>query len=60
MKTRAALDAGDLSVILCVGETLEQREAGTTAQIVADQLQAVVNVLKESEWRFASAVLSSV
>ncbi|KAF7977370.1 hypothetical protein HWV62_3969 [Athelia sp. TMB] len=50
VKTRAALDAGDLSVILCVGETLEQREAGTTAQVVAEQLQAVVKVLKESEW----------
>jgi len=48
-KTRAALDAS-LSIILCVGETLEQREAGTTAKVVADQLQPVINLLKESDW----------
>lgn len=49
-KTRAALDAS-LSVILCVGETLEQRESGATAQVVQEQLQAAVDVLKESDWR---------
>lgn len=36
-KTLAALDAG-LQVILCVGETLEQREAGKTDAINAGQL----------------------
>ena len=35
-KLRAALDAG-LSPIVCVGELLEQREAGQTRQIVEDQ-----------------------
>jgi len=50
MKTRAAIDVS-LQVILCVGETLEQREAGQTAKIVEDQLKAVVDVLKEEDWR---------
>jgi triosephosphate isomerase (TIM) len=49
-KTKAAIDAG-LSVILCVGETLEQRETGKTAQVVEAQLGEVLKVLKESDWR---------
>ncbi|KAI6038493.1 Triosephosphate isomerase [Pisolithus marmoratus] len=48
-KTKAALD-GSLSVILCVGETLLEREAGQTTQVVESQLQAVVTVLNESDW----------
>ena len=35
-RTRAALDAG-LTVIVCVGEYLEQREQGVTAELVAMQ-----------------------
>ncbi|UTW46508.1 triose-phosphate isomerase [bacterium SCSIO 12696] len=41
-KFMAAQQAG-LIPILCVGETLEQREAGNTLSVVAEQLQAVVN-----------------
>lgn len=48
-KTRAALDAS-LSIILCVGETLQERESGQTAQVVESQLKAVVSLLKESDW----------
>ncbi|KAG6332152.1 hypothetical protein ID866_6933, partial [Astraeus odoratus] len=48
-KTKAALD-GSLSVILCVGETLQEREADQTTQIVETQLQAVVDVLSEKDW----------
>ncbi|PBL00665.1 triose phosphate isomerase [Armillaria gallica] len=48
-KTRAALDSS-LSVILCIGETLQQREADQTAQVCQAQLKAVVEVLKESDW----------
>ena len=48
-KTRAALDAG-LSVILCVGETLKEREANQTKQVVEDQLKPVVEILKENDW----------
>lgn len=49
-KTKAALNAG-LKVILCVGETLQEREAGQTASVVEKQLRAVVDVLQESDWR---------
>ncbi|MGM0516928.1 MAG: triose-phosphate isomerase [Pseudomonadota bacterium] len=40
-KVKAALDAG-LTPILCVGETLEQREADETEAVVRQQLAAVV------------------
>lgn len=46
-RIRAALDAG-LSVILCVGETLEQREQGITEELVALQTKiALLGVTKE-------------
>lgn len=48
-KTRAALDAG-LRVILCVGETLAEREAGETDVVVRAQLDPVVKVAKAEEW----------
>lgn len=41
-KFEAALAAG-LQPILCVGETLAERESGVTEQIVARQLDAVLN-----------------
>jgi triosephosphate isomerase len=41
-KFQAALDAG-LQPILCVGETLEHREAGQTEAIIDEQLDAVLN-----------------
>lgn len=48
-KTRAALDAG-LKVILCIGETLAQRESGETAKVCEEQLSAVVKQIKAEEW----------
>lgn len=48
-KTKAALNA-TLKAILCVGETLPERETGQTAVVVQKQLQAVVDVLQESDW----------
>jgi len=50
-KTRVAIDAG-LSVILCIGETLAEREAGRCTEIVETQLQEVVKVAKEADWRY--------
>jgi triosephosphate isomerase len=44
LKFRAAQSAG-LTPILCVGETLEQREAAVTEQVVAEQLDAVIELL---------------
>lgn len=42
MKFDAAIKAG-LTPILCVGETLDEREAGITEEVVARQLDAVLN-----------------
>jgi len=41
-KIRAALKAG-LKPILCVGERLEENEAGKTARVVTDQLQSALS-----------------
>lgn len=40
----AAAQKGGLTPILCVGETLEQREAGVTEAVVAEQLDAVIEL----------------
>ena len=68
-KTRAALDAG-LGVILCVGEKIEQREAGQTnainagqlayglAGITAEQLERVV-IAYEPVWAIGTGVTAS-
>lgn len=42
----AAAQAGGLTPILCVGETLEERDAGRTEQVVARQLDAVLTKVK--------------
>ncbi len=42
LRFEAALEAG-LEPVLCVGETLEQREAGETQAVVARQLDAVLS-----------------
>lgn len=47
-RVRAALDAG-LTVILCVGETLEQREQGITAELVAMQTKIALLGVSEEE-----------
>jgi triosephosphate isomerase len=43
-KVKVALDAG-VTPILCVGETLEERESGTMEQVIAAQLDAVLTVV---------------
>lgn len=45
-KVAYALSKG-LKVIACVGETLEQREAGTTIEVVAAQTQAIADRVKD-------------
>ena len=47
-RVRAALDAG-LTVILCVGETLEQREQGITSELVAMQTKIALGGVSEEE-----------
>jgi triosephosphate isomerase len=44
LKFKVAQDAG-LVPILCVGETLEQREAGFTEKVVGEQLDAVIGLV---------------
>lgn len=46
-KTKFALEQG-LSVILCIGETLEERKAGITVEVCARQLDAVSKIV--SDW----------
>ncbi len=47
-RMRAALDAG-LTVILCVGEYLEQREQGITGEVVAMQTKVALGGVSEEE-----------
>ena len=54
-KFKAALDAG-IKPILCVGETLEQRESGGTESVVEVQLGAVID--KVGIAAFKSAVVA--
>ncbi len=48
-KSKVAFETG-LSVILCIGETLPEREAGNTLAVTVRQLQAVVDVLPKEAW----------
>ena len=48
IKTKNALDAG-LSVIVCIGETLEEREGGMTDQVNQRQLAAVAELI--DDWK---------
>jgi len=49
-KVRAALDAG-LRPILCVGESLEQRELGVTEELITYQVKVALAGLSESQVR---------
>jgi triosephosphate isomerase len=50
LRVRAALGAG-LSAILCIGETLEERQAERTLEVVAAQLDAGIEGLSVDELR---------
>jgi triosephosphate isomerase (TIM) len=52
-RTRAALDAG-LTPIVCLGETLEQREAGRTAAVLVEQFTRGIAELSPKQF---SAIL---
>ena len=43
-KVKTALD-NDLTPLLCVGESLQQREAGETETVVAEQINAVIELV---------------
>jgi len=47
----AAAKAAGLIPILCVGESLEEREAGKTLEVVAEQIQAIIALGLPETWR---------
>jgi triosephosphate isomerase len=49
-KTRAALAAG-ITPLVCVGETLTERDGGRTEQVIVRQIGAVLGVLDPDAWR---------
>ncbi len=51
-----AAQAAGITPILCVGETLEEREAGTTEQVIDEQLDAVLGAAGVDV--FAAAVIA--
>lgn len=48
-KTRAALNAS-ITPLLCVGETLAERDGGRTEQVILRQLAPVLQALKLEDW----------
>ena len=48
LENQSTLDGG-LTPIVCIGETLEEREANQTMDVVSRQLLAVLDVLSEDE-----------
>jgi triosephosphate isomerase len=52
----AAAQVAGLVPVLCVGETIEQRQAGQTEQVVAEQIDAVIDAVGVAA--FAEAVVA--
>jgi triosephosphate isomerase len=48
-KTRAALNAG-ITPLVCVGETLAERDGGRTEPVIVRQLSPVLDALKPEDW----------
>mmetsp|Transcript_241 Transcript_241/g.433 ORF Transcript_241/g.433 Transcript_241/m.433 type:complete len:258 (-) Transcript_241:109-882(-) len=48
-KTKQALDGG-MSVIVCIGENLSERESGVTNDVNGRQLSAIASLLTEQDW----------
>lgn len=48
-KTKHSIDCG-MSVMVCIGEQLKDRQDGTTMKVCSEQLDAVRSCLKESDW----------
>ena len=48
IKTKNAIDKG-MSVMACIGEMLADREAGTTMDVCAEQLEAIKKALTEGK-----------
>ena len=50
IKTKNAIDKG-MHVMACIGEMLEDREAGTTMDVCAEQLNAIKAALADGDWK---------
>lgn len=48
-KAKRAIDAS-ITPVVCIGESLEERESDKTFDVIAEQLDAVFNALSLSEW----------
>jgi len=55
-KTKHALEHG-LKVMLCIGEKKEEREAGTTMDVCAEQLKPAAALLSKEDWANVSSEL---
>ena len=53
-KTKHALENG-LKVMLCIGEKKEEREAGTTMDVCAEQLKPAAALLSTEDWANVSS-----
>lgn len=49
LKTKVALENG-MNVMVCIGESIDEKEDGKTGKVTARQLQAVVDQITESQW----------
>jgi triosephosphate isomerase len=58
-KVRLALEHG-MQVVLCVGETLEEREAGVTEQVVSRQVRAGLDGVEEDRLKLVSLAYEPV
>lgn len=50
VKTKNAL-AANISVILCIGESLNDRESGKTMDVLIEQLSACAAILSPKDWK---------
>jgi len=58
-KTKLAIDEG-LKVMFCIGEKKEEREAGTTMDVCAEQMAPLAEILSEDEWANVSIAYEPV
>jgi triosephosphate isomerase len=49
-KTRKALDNGLIAVV-CVGETLEERQGGKAEEVVGAQMSLLISELTDADWK---------
>jgi triosephosphate isomerase len=57
LKVKAAISV-ELIPILCIGESLEEREAGKTFEVIKDQLDGSLKNLKDEKKMPASTILA--